>query len=124
MRLVKQAAKTVYTTDKYQRRGEFFELLPHALLREVFNSEPAISKIYYKSATIETVKGFDAVHIVEAGNDLTQNTHGMGEACSRQELLQVAHGGFAVTLYKLKELSRLSVLAFHLMTDFYCGTAR
>jgi len=70
MRLVKQAAKTVYTTDKYQKRGEFGELLLHVLLREVFNSEPAISKIYYKSATNETVKGFDAVHIVEAGNDL------------------------------------------------------
>ena len=70
MRLVKHAAKTVYTTDKYQKRGEFGELLLHALLREVFNSEPAISKIYYKSATNETVKGFDAVHIVEAGDDL------------------------------------------------------
>lgn len=70
MRLVKQAAKIVYTTDKYQKRGEFGELLLHALLREVFNSEPAISKIYYKSANNETVKGFDAVHIVENGNDL------------------------------------------------------
>ena len=70
MRLVKQAAKTVYTTDKYKKRGEFGELLLHALVRQVFNSEPAISKIYYKSATNETVKGFDAVHIVEDGDDL------------------------------------------------------
>ncbi|MBS0174611.1 MAG: DUF1837 domain-containing protein [Nitrospira sp.] len=70
MRLVKQAAKTVYTTDKYQKRGEFGELLLHALVRQVFNSEPAISKIYYKSAMNETVKGFDAVHIVEDGDNL------------------------------------------------------
>ncbi len=70
MRLVKQAAKTVYTTDKYKKRGEFGELLLHALVRQVFNSEPAISKIYYKSAMNETVKGFDAVHIVEDGDDL------------------------------------------------------
>jgi hypothetical protein len=70
MRLMRRAAKTVYTTDKYGKRGEFGELLLHALLREVFDSEPAISKIYYKSATNETVKGFDAVHIVDRGDGL------------------------------------------------------
>lgn len=70
MKLVRKAAKTVYTTDKYGKRGEFGELLLHALLREVFGSEPAISKIYYKSATNETVKGFDAVHIVETSSGL------------------------------------------------------
>ena len=70
MKMVRQAAKTVYTTDKYGKRGEFGELLLHALLREVFDSEPAISKIYYKSATNETVKGFDAVHIVESDDGL------------------------------------------------------
>lgn len=70
MRLMRRAAKTVYTTDKYGKRGEFGELLLHALLREVFDSEPAISKIYYKSATNETVKGFDAVHIVESEDGL------------------------------------------------------
>jgi hypothetical protein len=70
MRLMRQAAKTVYTTDKYGKRGEFGELLLHALLREVFDSEPAISKIYYKSATNETVKGFDAVHVVQGQGGL------------------------------------------------------
>lgn len=70
IRLMKQAAKTVYTTDKYSKRGEFGEILLHALLREVFDSEPAISKIFYKTANNETVKGFDAVHVVENGEDL------------------------------------------------------
>jgi hypothetical protein len=70
MRLVRRAAQTVYTTDKYKRRGEFGELLLHALLREVFDSEPAISKLYYKSATNDTVKGFDAVHVVEMPDGL------------------------------------------------------
>lgn len=70
IRLMKQAAKTVYTTDKYSKRGEFGEILLHALLREVFNSEPAISKIFYKTANNETVKGFDAVHVVENGDEL------------------------------------------------------
>ena len=68
--LLKKAATTVYTTDKYQRRGEFGELLLHAILREVFNSQPAISKLYFKTSTNETVKGFDAVHVVENGNNL------------------------------------------------------
>ena len=70
MRLIKKAAVTVYTTEKYQKRGEFGELLLHALIREVFNSQPAISKLYFKTSTNETVKGFDAVHVVESGDDL------------------------------------------------------
>lgn len=70
MRLIKKAAVTVYTTEKYQKRGEFGELLLHALIREVFNSQPAISKLYFKTSTNETVKGFDAVHVVENGADL------------------------------------------------------
>ena len=64
MRLIKKAAVTVYTTEKYKKRGEFGELLLHALIREVFNSQPAISKLYFKTSTNETVKGFDAVHVV------------------------------------------------------------
>jgi hypothetical protein len=70
MRLLRRAAKTVFTTPKYQKRGEFGELLLHALIREVFDSQPAISKIYYKSSTNDTVKGFDAVHVVESGDEL------------------------------------------------------
>lgn len=69
-RALRTAAKTVYNTPKYQRRGEFGEILLHALLREIFDSQPAISKIYYKSSVNETVKGFDAVHIVENGDSL------------------------------------------------------
>ncbi len=69
-KLLKKAATTVYTTEKYQRRGEFGELLLHAILRDVFNSQPAISKLYFKTSTNETVKGFDAVHVVENEEDL------------------------------------------------------
>jgi uncharacterized protein DUF1837 len=59
-----EAAKTVYTTEKFQRRGEFGELLLHAVIREIWDSEPAVSKIYYKDGPNDTVKGFDAVHLV------------------------------------------------------------
>ena len=69
-RALRKAAKVVYNTEKYQKRGEFGELLLHALIREVFDSQPAISKLYYKSAVNDTVKGFDAVHIVEEGGEL------------------------------------------------------
>ena len=70
MSFLRKAAKTVYQTDKYSKRGEFGELILHALIREIFCSQPVISKIFYKSGVNETVKGFDAVHVVESGNDL------------------------------------------------------
>ncbi|WP_026300918.1 DUF1837 domain-containing protein [Thioalkalivibrio sp. ALE23] len=66
--LMRRAAKNVYATKKFESRGEFGELFLHAAIRQVFGSMPAISKIYYKTARNETVKGFDAVHVVD-GND-------------------------------------------------------
>jgi hypothetical protein len=68
--LLRRAAAVVYATDKYKRRGEFGELLLHVLIRQVFDTVPAISKIYYKDSPNDTVKGFDAVHIVVTDNDL------------------------------------------------------
>jgi hypothetical protein len=63
---LREAAKSVYTTDKFKRRGEFGELLLHAVVRELWETEPAVSKLYYKDGPNETVKGFDAVHVVLA----------------------------------------------------------
>jgi hypothetical protein len=59
-----EAARSVYTTEKFQRRGEFGELLLHAVVRELWEAEPAVSKIYYKDGPNQTVKGFDSVHAV------------------------------------------------------------
>jgi hypothetical protein len=70
VKLLKRAAAAVYATDKFSRRGEFGELLLHAAVRQVFNSVPAISKLFYKTARNDTVKGFDAVHVVGPANDL------------------------------------------------------
>jgi len=64
VQLIRDAAKRVYESRKFENRGEFGELFLHAAIREVFDSQPAISKIYYKSARNDTVKGFDAVHVV------------------------------------------------------------
>lgn len=62
------AAKQVYETEKYGRRGEFGELFLHGILIDFFDAEPAVSKIFYLDAANETAKGFDSVHVV-AGQD-------------------------------------------------------
>ena len=66
--LLRRAARTVYETDKYRRRGEFGELLLHAVLRSHFGTEPGLAKLAFKTAANDTVKGFDVVHIVDAGD--------------------------------------------------------
>jgi hypothetical protein len=68
--LLRQAARRVFTTKKFQRRGEFGELLLHVVLKQVMKTLPAISKLYYKDADNDTVKGFDAVHVVVADDGL------------------------------------------------------
>jgi hypothetical protein len=70
LRLLAEAARTVYQTDKYGKRGEFGELLLHVVLTRHFDTVPAISKLYYKDGPNETVKGFDAVHVVVTADDL------------------------------------------------------
>ncbi|MCB0395855.1 MAG: DUF1837 domain-containing protein [Flavobacteriales bacterium] len=62
-----EAARTIYNTDKYSRRGEFGELILHLLLRDFYGSTPLISKIYFKDTANVTVHGFDGVHVVENG---------------------------------------------------------
>ena len=69
--LVRKAARIIYNSEKYSRRGEFGELILHAVACELFGSVPAISKIYFKDSPNDPIKGFDAVHVVEAqGGDL------------------------------------------------------
>jgi hypothetical protein len=68
VRMLRAAAQRVYATKKFENRGEFGELLLHIVARQVFNTLPAISKIYYKDADNDTVKGFDAVHVLAEGS--------------------------------------------------------
>ncbi len=70
VRMLRDAALRVYQSDKFELRGEFGELLLHAVLRQVFDTQPAISKIYYKDSANNTVKGFDAVHVVATPTSL------------------------------------------------------
>ncbi|PKA16422.1 HamA C-terminal domain-containing protein [Leptospira haakeii] len=62
---IQEAATAVYTTDKYQRRGEFGELILHLLLREFCGTTPLISKIYFKDSNNTVVHGFDAIQASE-----------------------------------------------------------
>ena len=69
-RMLRNAARKIYQSEKYKNRGEFGELLLHVIIRELYNTIPAISKIYYKDGPNDTVKGFDAVHVVDKGDRL------------------------------------------------------
>lgn len=68
-RLMK-AAYLIYTTEKYQRRGEIGELLLHIALRQVYETIPVISKIYFEDSSNETAKGFDAVHLTKSSGKI------------------------------------------------------
>ncbi|NEW71013.1 HamA C-terminal domain-containing protein [Streptomyces rhizosphaericus] len=68
--MITRAVQKIYTSEKYQSRGEFGELLLHVTLREVFRTQVAVSKIFFKDASNDTIKGFDAVHIVENNDKL------------------------------------------------------
>jgi hypothetical protein len=70
MSRAKQAARNFYTSEKYQSRGEIGELLLHAAIRHAFETVPAVSKMYYKDSANDTVKGFDAVHVVATDSSL------------------------------------------------------
>jgi len=67
-RMIEEAARRLYDSERFDRRGEFGELLLHAALRNHFGTEPAVAKIFYKSNDNDTVKGFDCVHVSE-GDD-------------------------------------------------------
>lgn len=67
---LKEAARTIYTTDKYKNRGEFGELILHLLLRDFCGTIPLISKIWFKDSDNSTVHGFDGVQVaIEEGNN-------------------------------------------------------
>ena len=44
-KLIRSAAKRVYDSKKFHKRGEFGEILLHIAIRQVFDSLPAVSKM-------------------------------------------------------------------------------
>lgn len=67
---LRKAAAMIYNSSKYKNRGEFGELLLHYILKDFYKTIPAISKMYFKDGPNETVKGFDAVHVIENDNGM------------------------------------------------------
>jgi hypothetical protein len=61
-KLLETAARRVYQTERSDLRGEIGELLLHALCRHFSGTFPTVSKVYYKTATNDVVKGYDLVH--------------------------------------------------------------
>lgn len=47
----------------YKSKGIFSELILHFILREIKNTIPLISKIYFKDSIATEAHGFDAVHV-------------------------------------------------------------
>lgn len=68
--MVAEAARRVYASRDFRNRGEFGELLLHAVMRSHFDSQPAASKIFFKDADNDTVKGYDCVHVVPTATGL------------------------------------------------------
>jgi hypothetical protein len=66
---LKEAAETVYLTEKYQTRGEFGELILHLLLRDFQQTIPLVSKIYFKDSHNVPAHGFDGVQITINGDE-------------------------------------------------------
>lgn len=42
LRMIREAARRVYQTEKYKNRGEFGEIFLHIALRQIYNSIPAM----------------------------------------------------------------------------------
>lgn len=61
--IIEKAAQLVYNSPKYQNRGEFGELILHALLERKLGLQLVLSKIIHKTSLNDTVKGFDTVFI-------------------------------------------------------------
>lgn len=70
VRKITRAARSIYNSEKYKSRGEFGEIFLHIAIRQLYETIPAISKIFFKSSVNKTVEGFDSVHVVATDSTL------------------------------------------------------
>ncbi|KRA05772.1 hypothetical protein ASD74_04745 [Rhizobium sp. Root564] len=66
---LKQAAARIYSTEKYERRGEVGEILLHAICRDFFSTIPLAPRVFYLTSSNEVVKSFDLVHVRPLGEE-------------------------------------------------------
>ncbi len=57
-----EAAVRVYTSKKYEKRGEAGEIALHAICREYFGTIPISPRVFYQSSSNDVIKAFDMVH--------------------------------------------------------------
>lgn len=100
---LQQAAYRVYTSDKYQKRGEVGEIALHAICRQFFDTVPISPRVFYKSASNDVVKSFDMVHARYPGGEHIELW--LGEA----KLYKDAKAGVSAAIQSVKE---------HLDADF------
>lgn len=63
--LVMNSAKLIQDRNSStEKKGELGEIILHGLIRDIYNTSPLVSKIYYKSHPSDNVKGFDCVHVI------------------------------------------------------------
>lgn len=67
---IELAAAHVYRTKKTGSRGEIGEILLHIACVQEFGTLPVLCKLILKTSHNDTVKGFDAVHVVYAKGDI------------------------------------------------------
>jgi hypothetical protein len=60
---MKQAAVRVYSTEKYSKRGEFGEIVLHAICRSFFDTIPLAPRVFFKTSSNDVVKSFDMAHV-------------------------------------------------------------
>lgn len=72
-KLMENGVRHLYDEETTTSRGELGELLLHVACRQFCGTFPAISKLFYKTASNDIVKGFDIAHVrysKEAGAEL------------------------------------------------------
>lgn len=103
--MLEKALSRIYKSSDYKKRGEIGELLLHIILRRFMLSQRIISRLYFKDASNDTVKGFDAVHIVENTDEGLELQLWLGESKFYTESTSA--------MYEV-----LNELKIHLKTDY------
>jgi Cap4 SAVED domain len=67
---IRRAIRTVFGNGSARQRGEPGEILLHIICRYLFKSGTVVNKVFFKTSGNDVVKGFDAVHIVQAPDGL------------------------------------------------------
>jgi hypothetical protein len=67
---IRRAVRMVFGDGSATGRGEPGEILLHIVCREMFGSDTVVNKVFFKTSGNDVVKGFDAVHIIQAQDSL------------------------------------------------------